>query len=110
MNAIPHDIRGWLARNRVRLLVVLLMMATYFNSYIVLSMLGDYYWSYSGRTGYVFGLSAPDRIIWHPRFAYWEPLRSRGNLSGYLYSPLIRLDRAWWHPTIEPQRVGRTGV
>lgn len=102
MNAVRYGKQGRLTRNRLRLLVTLLLTATYLNSYAVLSMLGDYYWSYSGRTGYVFGLSTSDRIIWQPRFAHWEPSRPSGNLIGYFYSPLIRLDRAWWHPTIEP--------
>jgi hypothetical protein len=55
---------------------------------------------------YDFGLSVSDVSIWHPAGVYWEPFvdvrgneTSRGTNLGYFYSPLIRLDRRFVHPT-----------
>lgn len=77
----------------------------YVGSYVVLSACGEWRWSQTGRLRYDFGLAVTDVERWFPRWAYWEPFKdvygndtSRGNLQGYIYSPLIRLDRAWIHP------------
>jgi hypothetical protein len=93
----------------VRLFVAAAVLAVlYVGSYVVLAVRGGYYWSQSGKTRYVSGMSASDVEIWQPDVAWWEPFRdihgndtSRGNLLGFVYSPLIRLDRHWFHPTHE---------
>ena len=91
----------------VRLLVATTVLAIlYVGSYAVLAAGGDYFWSQSGKMRYAFGPAATDAEIWQPAHAWWEPFHdiygndtSRGNLLGLFYSPLIRLDRAWRHPT-----------
>lgn len=91
---------------RVRTLVIGLMLIAYPGSYIALSAAGGYYFSQSGRTRYAFGLSVSDVSVWHPAGVYWEPFvdsrgdeTSRGTELGYFYSPLIRIDRTFVHPT-----------
>ena len=50
-----------------------------------------------GRDRYSFGLSMTTAVLWQPRFGYWTPFRS--DWLGAIYSPLIRLDRRFLHPT-----------
>jgi len=82
------------------------MVAGYFLIYAALAFNGQYDWSQSGHLRYGGGLSVTDRVVWNPRLTWWEPFRdvtgqdtTRGNLLGYLYSPLISLNRQWVHPT-----------
>ena len=89
---------------RVAVLTIGLLLLGYVGSYVALSARGGWYWSQTGRVRYTFGFAMTDVVRWHPAWARWEPFRdvhgrdtSRGNLAGYLYSPLIRLDRAWVH-------------
>ncbi len=84
----------WRVANRRRLIVRPLILATYLNSYAAFSALGGYQWGQSGKTRYASGLAGTDRVVWHPRYAYWEPYQdvrgnetSRGDLLGYAYSP-----------------------
>ena len=81
-------------------------MLAYVGSYVAFSARGGYHASQTGKLRYSFGLSVTDVWHWQPRFMSWEPFRdvggndtSRGDLLGYLYSPLIRVDRAWRHPS-----------
>ena len=88
-----------------RAAVVLAALAVlYVGSYAALSAAGDYVASQTGRLRYVAGLSVTDVYHWQPKLGYWEPFHTidgndttRGDLPGYFYSPLIRLDRARWH-------------
>ncbi len=93
-------------RRRKRLLVRLFTAACalllYLGSYAALSTAGEYRASQTGRLRYFGGLSVTDVYHWQPAFAEWEPFRdvtgretSRGDLLGYLYSPLIRIARGW---------------
>ena len=93
-------------RRRRRRVVLILSALTvvYVGSYAALSAAGDYQASQTGRLRYFGGLSVTDVYHWQPKLGYWEPFHniygrdtSRGDLPGYLYSPLIRLDRACWH-------------
>jgi hypothetical protein len=93
----------WLFRRR-NILQGAIVIALYVGSYLPLSATGDWYYSQTGDHRYGFGLAMSDIIRWQPRWASWEPFRdveghrtSRGNPLGYLYSPLIRLDRKWFH-------------
>jgi hypothetical protein len=77
----------------------------YVASYVVLASRGDWHASQSGRLRYSFGFAVTDIVRWQPACADWEPFRdvyghdaSRGNVLGFFYSPLIRIDRAWFHP------------
>jgi hypothetical protein len=76
----------------------------YIGSYVILSARGNWYWSQTGKLRYSFRLAVTDVERWQPAWARWEPFRdingddtSRGNLQGFFYSPLIRLNRAWVH-------------
>ena len=96
-------------RRVVRLfLAAIALTILYVGSYVILSARGEYVWSQTGKLRYTFGLSVTDIVIWDPAAAHWEPFRdiygndtSRGEPVGYFYSPLIRLDRKWWHPSHE---------
>lgn len=83
-----------------------LVLLAYLGSYVAVSSAGGYDFSQSGRMRYGFGLSVSDVSIWHPAGVWWEPYvdvrgngTSRGTILGYFYSPLIRLDRRYVHPT-----------
>lgn len=93
-----------MSARRVAVLAGGILLLVYVGSYVALSACGGWYWAQTGRVRYTFGLAMTDAVRWHPAWARWEPFRdvrdrdtSRGNLAGYLYSPLIRLDRAWVH-------------
>lgn len=82
------------------------VISTYRLVYVAASVTGHYHWLQSGHLRYGGGLSVTDRVIWNPRCMWWEPFRdvsgkdtTRGNSLGYLYSPLLCLDRQWLHPT-----------
>ncbi|HEY2589212.1 MAG TPA: hypothetical protein VGI81_25940 [Tepidisphaeraceae bacterium] len=79
-------------------------VVVYVGSYVAMSAGGQWTWSQSGRLRYSFGLSVTDVIRWQPALAHWEQFydisgndTSRGNVMGYLYSPLIQLDRSFVH-------------
>jgi hypothetical protein len=58
------------------------------------------YWIYperDGRDRWSFGLSMHTAILWQPRFGYWSPYKA--DFLGMLYSPMIRMDRAYFHPS-----------
>lgn len=92
--------------NRKRLAIALAALpVVYVGSYVALAAGGAWTWSQTGkRRPSPTALSVADVQRWQPRWARWEPFRdvygqdtSRGNALGYVYSPLIRLDRAWLH-------------
>ena len=85
-----------------------LVLTAYLVSYLILSALGGYRFDQSGELRYASaGLSVSDLVMWHPAGCWYQRrLRgitgdhtSRGNFLGYLYSPLIVLDRALVHRT-----------
>src|SRR5258706_7291802 len=87
------------------LLAVGALLVIYVCSYLILSAQGGWQWSQTGKLRYGFGFAVSDVERWFPAWAHWEPFidvygddTSRGDLQGYIYSPLIRLDRAWMHP------------
>jgi hypothetical protein len=91
-------------KRRQFVLAIAALLVAYIGSYICLAFRGQWYWSQNGEHRYTFGLAASDVERWFPAWAHWEPFRdvygnstSRGDLSGYFYSPLIRLDRKWFH-------------
>lgn len=93
---------------RQRILLFILAPLTYIGVYIVLTANGSWALSQTGNVRYGFGLAASDVQHWSPVGVRWERFRtitgetsSRANVLGYLFSPLIRLDRAWLHPDRE---------
>jgi hypothetical protein len=72
----------------------------YVFSYVLNSFFGGYWLipERDGRDKYSFGLSITDAILWQPRFGH-EALGDL-DLSGAFYTPLIRLDREFIHPTM----------
>ncbi len=90
----------------VRLVIAACLLLAYVGSYVPFSAVGDYRASQTGKLRYFNGLSVTDVYHWQPRFMWWEPFHdvygkdtSRGDPLGYFYSPLIRIDRAWRHPS-----------
>ncbi|WP_339685643.1 hypothetical protein [Gimesia maris] len=85
----------------------LICLIFYVSVYIVLSCLGGYDFNQSGKVRYhSSGLAVSDISTWTPkgcRFQYrFKNTRgeyvSRGNEPGYLFAPLIMLDRRFFHP------------
>src|ERR1041384_790834 len=52
-----------------------------------------------GSHKWSFGLSMPTLILWQPYFGYDAP--NNTSIAGYIYLPLIALDRRLWHPTMD---------
>ena len=83
-------------------------LSLYVGSYVVLSEMGRYCYTQSGLVRFDWGLSADDLIMWRPRYIWYQDnftniygkTTSRGDFGGYFYSPLIRLDRRFVHPTM----------
>ncbi|MEP6671832.1 MAG: hypothetical protein ABJF10_21910 [Chthoniobacter sp.] len=91
----PLTTRRALWMRRV-LLIGLLLTAFYIATYAINSRAGGY-WSaivYEFSDGNTVSTPA---IHWQPRFGYWEGYSDEW--LGRFYSPLIRLDRHFFHPT-----------
>lgn len=89
---------------RRRLTIAVLLLATYVNSYLLLSATGTYRSVPTGSRlvqGTQFALTF--NSIWRPRGVEWDSSRGsdsgRRNVLGYFYWPLICVDRFAWHPT-----------
>jgi hypothetical protein len=94
-------------KEKMTLLVMISVLMLYFCVYVIFSALGSYsnFPSSSGRLKYDFGLGIRDQIEWNPRFM---DLRQNGfNGVGLFYSPLILLDRKFWH---QPKNIFSDGV
>ena len=94
-------------KNRL-LLIAIIIIAVYLLSYLILTLFGDYYFSQTWRCrDSEIGFTLSGIIIWQPMFCRWQAnyefadgsQGSRGDIMGYLYSPLIYLDRVIWHRT-----------
>jgi len=91
----------------ISLSILLLILATYLSSYLYLTLNGGKWRSQSGKIKYYNGMSVSDIVEWRPKGLWWQyPFKnvygknvSRGNGWGYFYSPLIYLDRKFWHKT-----------
>jgi hypothetical protein len=88
-----------------RIVVGLLL---YVASYSILSFNGRYLMRPSGEVRYrSSGMAAFDLFLWHPTAVNWERRRSvsgefiiDADLLGWLYFPLLAMDRRWVHPTV----------
>ena len=84
-----------------------LLLVAYGGSYTILSAMGDYRGSQSGKYRYNGTFAATDLMLWQPRGTWYQSdyedifgnTISRGNRLGYFYAPLITLDRAVFHNT-----------
>jgi hypothetical protein len=74
-----------------------LLIALYLMTYILNSISGGYWLKpvSGGSFTYNSGLSAPTAILWQPYYGYNSPYKI--SLLGWLYYPLIKFDRTWWH-------------
>ncbi len=92
--------------NQHRKQLVAIALLVYVGSYVYFTSAGEYQLSQSGKIRYSSGHTVSDVSIWQPRFLHWQPFQdiymqstSRGSMLGYYYSPLIIIDRQWFHPT-----------
>ena len=96
-NNLTPKRRRFTARRLFLALTVLALL--YIASFALNSHCGGY-WNKPERDGHdrwSFGLSMHTAVLWQPRFGYWALYRS--DWLGAFYSPLIRLDRQFVHPT-----------
>jgi len=91
---------------RRSLVILFLALVVYVGSYCCLSACGGYYFGQSGRVRYNFGFAVSDVSMWHAKFTRWQRFQNnrgeevtRGNTLGYLYCPMIILDRRLVHQT-----------
>jgi len=84
-------------RNRKITIALWSAIALYAISYCGLSLLGDYskFLSRSGKLRYESGLSAADIREWQPYGIV--KYSDRCNFLGVFYSPLVDIDRNFWH-------------
>jgi len=97
-------------KHRPFVLALFILGGLYVCSYVAMSAAGGYSYSQSGRVRYNAGqgLSVSDLVMWHPKWTWYQnefvdvsgKISSRGNTLGYLYSPLIILDRKVIHKTL----------
>lgn len=80
----------------------------YLSSYSLLSFNGKYHPSRSGTHRWnLTGLAVVDQTMWFANGVFWQPFQNvqgqktyQATCLGHFYSPLIRLDRAFVHRTI----------
>lgn len=96
------------------LLGIVICSTVYVGIYCVLSYYGGYDYNQSGKLRYrSIGLAVSDISTWNPKGCRYQAKFkntsgndvSRGNVPGYFFSPLIKIDRNYFHPTeslIEP--------
>lgn len=90
-----------------KFVAVLLLLVMYCGSYTVLSLLGEYQITMSGERRYTTGLALFDIYKWTPKYVVFEiytnvrgKRKIRGcNSLGAFYSPLVYLDRTFFHKT-----------
>lgn len=86
--------------------IFLLLM--YFLSYFILTIKGSYSEKLYPSDKYrhkELGLSVPDEMIWEPYLV--ERTKYHSNILGYIFYPVIKLDRSRWHNSINVVDVGQ---
>ncbi|WP_269539484.1 hypothetical protein [Cerasicoccus fimbriatus] len=83
-----------------------IVAAAYFGLYLTASLLGKYQPWQNGETRYAVGLSITNEMVWQPKGMEFHKRQTidgqieySGNFLGYLFSPLIALDRQAFHAT-----------
>lgn len=89
------------------LFYIFLFIIAYFGLYFFLSCIGSYMPSQSGKIRYTGGISMTDIEIWQPKFITFKTYYSvdgsksiKANIGGYLFYPLILIDRNTVHKTV----------
>jgi hypothetical protein len=93
---------------KLRLKWIVAVVACYFLGYVLNSYFGSYRWTASGHSRRAFGvptlISSLDTKTWFPAIGGFDVYltihgqeATRGDLVGYVFSPLIRLDRRYFH-------------
>ena len=97
-------------KHKIFIVFVLTVLMIYIISYLPKRANGGYSFTQSGKLRFSpTGMSISDLEMWSPKDCWWQPdfkeisgyRRSRGNTLGYIYSPLIYLDRLLFYPTKE---------
>lgn len=95
--------------NKKKLIACIAIISViYITSYIFLSLSGEYDISMTGKIRYSFGLALIDCQKWRPKYLIFYVYKDVSgqlafgdyNIGGLIYSPLIILDRTFWHKTI----------
>lgn len=91
-------------RHRKALLLAGTPLLVYVLVYIANSSCGGYWWPFEHRDGFewhspYFLTPLPHTILWQPRYGHLAYHHS--DALGLLFFPLIRLDQALAHPTID---------
>jgi hypothetical protein len=89
--------------------VIFVFTVVYVISYLPRRSSEGYQITQTGNLRYVTGLSVSDFMQWNPVGCWWQPrynhvdgkVRSRGNMLGYFYSPLIAVDRKFNYPDLD---------
>ena len=84
-----------------------ILLLLYLGIYAALSYNGQYDVAASGKSKVpLIGLNLPDEKQWSPKGLRLSVTKDQsgdwvwaGNTGGYVFSPLILLDRKFWHPT-----------
>ncbi len=106
-----HVLWQWTFSWRRRCLTTVVYLGVYVLSYGVLSLAGDYHASLSGRHRWQgAGLAVVDQDIWHAKGVFWQPFvtmkgrqTTQATTLGRFYSPLVRIDRRFWHDSFDYQ-------
>lgn len=85
---------------------IAIILAIYVGSYSILSANGQYYGRPSGKRRLSFGWAITDLYVWFPAGMTWERRKSisgdyviDADPPGWVYLPLLLIDRKWVHPT-----------
>ncbi|MEM6822348.1 MAG: hypothetical protein AAF558_10455 [Verrucomicrobiota bacterium] len=87
--------------------LLFLLLLIYFGVYAGISSMGEYKAAASGNIKTpLIPINIADTRQWHPKFAELNVYKNSednwtwtGNTAGYVFAPLILLDRQFWHPT-----------
>lgn len=92
---------------RLIIIAVILVLTLYIGIYCALSSMGDYRLDQSGKVRFGDRFAMSDLRMWHPKFAWFQngfedvsgKISTRGDICGYIFSPMIILDRTLIHKT-----------
>lgn len=101
------SIRDSIKKHRKGLIIGFGAFVSYLGIYAAMSASGEYRPSPCGKIRHSSGLAVMDRTLWQPKGMYFVRRldvqgrsKTDADLGGYIFAPLIVVDRANWHPTI----------